>query len=53
LLTAWRVLNHCETIATVVRVGAFTVFAGSMVLAFWLCWVMYKSRKEGGSPVGL
>lgn len=53
LLTAWRVLNHCETIATVVRVGAFTMFAGSMVLAAWLCWVMFRSRKENSSPVGL
>lgn len=44
LFTQWRVLNHCDTIATVVRVGAFATWAASMALGLWLCWVMFKSR---------
>lgn len=46
LLTDWRVLNHAETIATVVRVGAFATWAASMVLGVWLCWLMYKTRGQ-------
>lgn len=46
LLTGWRLLNHCETIASLVRVGAFAVWAGSMALAVWLCWVMISTRNE-------
>ncbi|MFW5739517.1 MAG: hypothetical protein ACOC1F_04045 [Myxococcota bacterium] len=53
LLTDWRLLNHCETIAAFVRVGAFAVWAASMLLGAWLCWVMYRSRRDGASPAGM
>lgn len=44
LLTGWRLLNHCDTIASVVRVGALLTWGGSMALGLWLCWMMFKSR---------
>lgn len=43
-LTGWRLLNHCDTIASVVRVGALLTWGGAMALGLWLCWQMYRSR---------
>ena len=44
LLTEWRVLNYCDTFASVIRVLAFVAWAGSMAAALWLCFLMWKSR---------
>lgn len=48
LLTSWRLLNHCDTIASLVRFGSFLTWGLSMALGLWLCWVMYKTRSEMG-----
>jgi hypothetical protein len=42
LLTQWHVLNHAETFATAVRVGAFGCWALSMALGAWLCFRMWR-----------
>jgi len=44
LFTRWHVLNHCDAIATVFRIGAFGLWAAAMVLGGWLCFRMWKSR---------
>lgn len=44
LFTRWHVLNHCDTIATVFRVGAFGLWAAAMALSVWLCWRMWQTR---------
>ncbi|MBX3182386.1 MAG: hypothetical protein KIT72_08945 [Polyangiaceae bacterium] len=40
LLTDWRLLNSCDTIATVIRVGAFLTWATAMVAAWLLLYRM-------------
>lgn len=46
LFGQWRLLSHCEAIATTVRVGAFATWAASMALGGWLCWEMWKTRED-------
>ncbi len=44
LLTEWHMLNSCDTIATVVRVLACSVWAAAMALAAWLVVRMTRER---------
>lgn len=49
LLTEWHVLNSCDTIATVVRVFAFSVWVAAMALSAWLVARMIRLRAQGTS----
>jgi hypothetical protein len=44
LLTQWHLLNHSDTFATLIRIFATILWAGSMALAAWLCLTMWRSR---------
>jgi hypothetical protein len=46
LFGQWRLLNHCEAIATMTRVVAFGTWTASMALGAWLCWRMWQTRDE-------
>jgi len=44
LLTQWHLLNHSDTFAAVLRVGATCLWGASMVLAGGLCLCMWRTR---------
>lgn len=46
LLTQWRLLNHCETIAGAIRLWAGALGVGSLALGAWLLWTMHQKRAE-------
>lgn len=46
LFGQWHLLNHCESIATFVRILAFGTWGASMTLGAWLCWHMWQTRDE-------
>lgn len=48
LLTDWHLLNDCDAFATGIRLFAFAVWAGSMILGGWLCVFMWKHRGAAG-----
>ena len=46
LLTQWHLLNHSDTLAAAIRVGATALWGASMVLAGWLCLTMWRARRS-------
>lgn len=44
LLTQWHLLNHCDTFATLLRVGAAVVGLSSLGFALWLLVSMHRAR---------
>jgi hypothetical protein len=45
LLTQWRLLNHDDAIALVIRVAAFATWAFSTAFGAWLLWRMFRSER--------
>ncbi len=46
LLTQWHLLNSAQTFAAGIRVVAFIVWAVSVALGLWTCWLMWKQRER-------
>lgn len=44
LLTQWHLLNHCDTLASLTRVGAGALGLGSSGFGAWLLWLMCRQR---------
>lgn len=49
LLTQWRLLNHCDTFALLIRVAAGVTFAAAAALGGWLLFRMIRARREAAS----
>lgn len=43
LLTGWHLLNHCDSVAAVLRMIAFAIWLSSLALAAWLLSVMARA----------
>lgn len=44
LLTQWRLLNHCDTFAALIRLGAGALALGALGLGAWLLVTMHRAR---------